>query len=342
MDNEGQNKNPNNASGTQGIFSSPDLTVDTGKIAQTSSDNSRDKSRVTSFFASTDASQRAQQLNNAMNVSEAEQAGDVVVDNGTPKKNSKLPIIMAIIVLVAVVVGLVGYAATKITEPREDGETSEEAKTPLELFQSYADYAKNGPQTDGSDNNQADERWYIDDLYSEEASAVAIDEYVTELKTRYDSFLGKNDREDLAEGLVAHQQLLDTVVIYYSLDKINNELANIYMNDGDSVAQKYIKDLTPLASNQDEESTGVLGLAQGLEYDYLNARLNVLRYYKAGGCIKNAELDDECILNLDSIQLQQEEQYAASVRNSLGSLMPILINTYHKSVNAIFNTLEQA
>lgn len=110
MDDEGQNKNPNDSGAPQGIFSTPELTVDTEKVNQASAaSEEKARSRVASIFANTETGKQAQKLNDAMGMNSQPVDGDIVIDNRGRKKRSKVPIIVAVVVLVLAGVGVGVY-----------------------------------------------------------------------------------------------------------------------------------------------------------------------------------------------------------------------------------------
>lgn len=90
----------------QGIFSTPELTVDAEKLAQNAEvTKEASRAKIASIFANTETGQQAQKLNDAMNVGAEHVTEDIVIDSGR-KKKSKVPIIMAIVALALIAVGV--------------------------------------------------------------------------------------------------------------------------------------------------------------------------------------------------------------------------------------------
>lgn len=322
----------------RGIFSTPELTVDTEKIAgSTEAAAEASRAKIASIFANTETGRQSQRLNDAM-VANSQPATEDIVINNSPKKKRRWPIVLVILALVAVAGGVLTFFLTQMRP-------SPSAATPLSLFEDYINYAKYGPQGDSTseDTSQANAvSWYIDGLHDMGLTMDEISSYLTELDKRYQNFLKVDIHDGLADdGLVLHQRLLSALSDYYSLDRFESEVVNKYLHEGDNAAQQYIEEVAPAAAMQSNESENILDMAKSLEHNYLNARLSVLRRYKVHGCITEAELDIACTLDNTDFQTQQEEQLANEIRSSLASLMPLLQNHYHSSAEAILNSLER-
>lgn len=133
MDNDKQKSAENSASPRPGIFSTPDLTVDTEKLAQAVPSADSNKSRIASVFANTDATRQAQQST----ITSTPLEGDIVL-NGTPKKRSKVPII---ILIAAILTAILVTVAVIVFSKTEQVDVYERVKT---AFLEYANFALHG------------------------------------------------------------------------------------------------------------------------------------------------------------------------------------------------------
>lgn len=326
------NSGANSSDSAQGgIFSTPDLTVNAENVAQPTQSGDERK-RVASIFANTDTGRQAQRLNDAMEAQTAPVTEDLVIRNGS--KKSKIPLI--IIAIVSLIVAM-GIAVFLIMNNLGSAET-ETQKTPLATFESYTQLLSKGPDDLQSRNTSGE--WFLFNVDSMDLTNSEYNNYLVKIDTSYRDFLERNTHEDLSDGLAIHQRLLRVLINFYSLDRLNDTLMNKYIQDGDTLAQQYIRELVPIDPAVDDESENVLDIASSLEYDYLSTRLNILRIYETHNCIVGMELNTACVLGISDSQFQQEEQRAVELRESLASLIPIIENNFQGSVKAIRKNLE--
>lgn len=328
MDNEGQNKNPGNNSGAQGIFSTPELTVDTEKITP-GANSENDKSRVASIFANTDDGQRAQKLNNAMESPAEAETADIVIDSGA-KKKSKMPIIMAIAVLIVIAIGLVTFAVSKIGGGGGD-EVAKVPTTAKEAFEDYRNYLVNGPE--GAENTTGE--WFLIALYDEDLLDVEEKtNYVNTLRAKFNTYYDMINKTDETE---IYDNLLGIVVNGASLDVLSNELLETYTQGGKDGAQKYISNIAP-------EIKKAPNLAINMSVsvrDFLKQQLNLIEIYDSFNCIENNMILYSCGKDegLQSATLMNVRKNQSASMQSISQLFPNVANILVEMTNDFNNSI---
>lgn len=284
------------AAGAQGIFSTPELTVDTEKIAQNNTNN--EKKRVASIFANTDAGQRSQKLNNAMGVSSQPITEDLVIQNG-PKKKSKLPIILAVVVLIVVVGGLVGWMVMRNNDSSEISLSN--------AFDAYVNYLLFGkedisPLSD-TYNSSGDYTLYAI-MSSDIAEQTEFSKHLTELSQTLQLALQKNkiiSNEAKNELQLFFQSTLAWQQTFFFNDTLQI-IQEVYEKDGDEAASKKAAELYAFLTSSQDDTIKEIG--EGL-INAQTARINFLKELNARGC-KLSDTSDKC---LDAISELEGSKY---------------------------------
>lgn len=305
--NEGQD-NANKAgggsiAGSQGIFSTPELTVDAEKISQANTNT--EQKRVASFFANTDAGQRSQKLNNAMGISSQPITEDLVIQN-EPKKKSKLPIILAVMVLIAVIGGMVGWIIMSNDEQTSTANvTIEEAR---QKFDRFATYILFGEEIDSlPDQFQNEEDYKIteelmnptDQSYWKTASNL-----LQQALTSYDQ-VGQNSDDILSQYLGSLQDNFNFLSFYVSYQAPSEQqIITSYVDSGEEIARTYIENYFQNIKDTEAQILETFVEQQILYYD------NYLKYigaFVSAGCISdNHRLSLPC----ETLYTNAEEQQA--------------------------------
>lgn len=293
----------NNSSARQGIFSTPNLTVDTEKLAQASSAENANKTRVASFFANTDATRQAQQPVIASQPVE----GDVIIDNA-PKKRSKLPIIILVAVVIIAIIVTVVLIISKNTTPGTDGNISAQ-----EAFNSYYELLTKGPKD--YEGEKPDE-WFLFSLpYQINLDLSQKNQYIADLLESFGVFsraaVGISD-------LGSYSSLLQQLSYGIYPSALDSMITNEYLKDGNPrTAYQLVNNLAPELS---EDRTNYFSITSGLRR-YALAELNLVELYATNGCIKDGIFEYTCTQNLlDSDRgtvndlLQQQENALAAIK----------------------------
>ncbi len=331
-DNDANKNAQNNSASRQGIFSTPELTVNSENITQ--QNNEETKSRVASIFANTDAGKQAQKLNDAMDAQTVPATEDLVIQN-EPKKKSKLPIILLILVLVAAGVGgLVWVLMNNIrVEP---------VMTARRAFSEYREYLVAGPEGGRGDNQSAGD-WFLFTLSESDLSSTEQMEYLNDLESRFATFktaYDKSSQSSLDSGL--DQQinyytiLLQTIINMDSLDFLAQRVLDKYINDGSEAANNYAKSLT--AANADDL---LVRNANSFISRYLEAELSAIEIYLRHDCIVDEKVDYAC-----GVELSNNNDTLVSAQNNQGNsisglkqLSPRLYSSLRNSTEIITNLL---
>lgn len=260
MDNgDKQKPNLNNSAAQGGIFSTPDLTVDTEKLAQINQANqvtsaASDKTRVASFFANTDATKQAQQ--SVITAQPLE--GDLVINN-VPKK-SKMPIIVMVVLLVISMIGIVVLFAVNRPESKD---SYSQVKT---AFLEFSNFVLNGQVSSGelddscieeetcyfmqaAQSKEAFEKFYSDsaELRGQLEKALAIWDEKTSTDEQNDGINSGNletgliNKARLAQEISNLIDAYDFIRLYAGYDALTkNDIEKYYLENGESDTQKYI------------------------------------------------------------------------------------------------------
>lgn len=286
---DGHDKDANNTqsnsanSNAQGIFSTPELTVDTENIAPTNTEET--KSRVASIFANTDAGRSAEQLNNAMSVNSQPVTEDVVINNG-PRKRSKVPIIVAIIVLVLAAVGAGTYfLAQTLGDNKVASVNISEAKEKFDEFATYLLFGKpekalSGKYEAGTAYRIGEEFAANNTEYLEHAAAMLLI-----ASNVYQQTEDRNER--LTDYLASLSDNLAFLIFYLGYNALpETQIANIYSSQGRDASLAYIND--HFRNYQDNESQ-VLATFLEQKYLYYNNYLDYISALIDAQCVQNGQ-----------------------------------------------------
>ncbi len=319
MDGHDDDKNVNGAGGspTQGIFSTPELSVDAEKIAQDNTAAAAESSRakIASIFANTETGKQAQRLNDAMIANTVPATEDIVLDNG-PKKRRKWPIVLAVVVLLAVVGGAVGYFVV--------GGVPEEKKreTLASLFGDYRKYLVDGPESideneDAEDTANTGSEWFLFNLENSDLTTSEQDGYITELKKRYRVFADTAKEKNVIprEQLSMYTGTLNALVSILQINVLSQKVLDSFLEGGAGTAYRYVEEI----SNDiyDDSASNSLTVVANALKDFLSAQLTLIEIYSNNQCIENGLIDYTCNFIGDgansAVSEAQQQQDSASL-----------------------------
>lgn len=271
MDNDKQKSAENSASPRPGIFSTPDLTVDTEKLAQAVPSADSNKSRIASVFANTDATRQAQQST----ITSAPLEGDIVL-NGAPKKRSKVPIIVLAIAAALIIALIVIFSILKNTSaPASPSISAQEA------FHEYYELVTRGPK---DYDRESTNEWFLYALQDEDLlDAQEKTEYVNEL-IQYVELA--NQKINVA----SYDKNLKAIVYTIMPEVFSAKLTELYSETGAQSALQFVEEIR---SNEGEASSMLSALNWGFN-QYAMAQIQIYDFYESYGCIKDG-LDVDCI-----------------------------------------------
>lgn len=323
-DNDANKNAQNNSAGRQGIFSTPELTVNAENIAQ--QNNEETKSRVASIFANTDAGKQAQKLNDAMDAQTVPAAEDLVIQNG-PKKKSKLPIILLILVLVAAGVGGLAWVLMNNIKPQETVSSIEEAKRKFDNYATYILYGEKADVLAGTyDRNEAYE---LSLQFEKTTPDVAFwNTASTLLSDAASSYVSAQDKQDtsLELYLSSYKNDFDFVKEFYLLGELSmDQLIKSYASSGIDMAKEYVKNYYSQVGST-KSTLGSVIINSKVE-QYTNY-VDVIGFYADNGCLVDNVLDDDCVaamgenvdlyksmFNVDAADQQAYEGLRSLIRN---------------------------
>ncbi len=342
----------------QGIFSSPDLAVNSENLEDIKPELSNEnKSRIASAFAMTDATQKHDQLADQMASQDQDAVSGTVLPAGAGgfgsnstastatgdirmpgvKKKSKLPLILlALVVLAAIGGGVVAWMLLG------------ESKTPVvltakEAFASYRDYLENGPENLRNDEREPEAGNYF--LYQVSNSGIItekqLSEYLIELGKKYDTFSGlAAESNDLNVNLDQYGRMLELLVVNASLRELKQNLLNKYVDSGANVAYNYIFEVVPKQPD-DEEYYAMKKISSALEA-FLNDELDLIEVYDNLGCISDHKISATCGHEDDHdngliMELQAKQ---SSEQDSIVSYSAVLRPIFTAQTERIAQTME--
>lgn len=294
MDGHDNDEHANNASSTQGgIFSTPDLTVNDGNIAQPISNPEGERKRVASIFANTDTGRQAQRLNDAMEAQTTPITEDLVINNG-PRAKSKLPLIIALVVLVVVAAGIGGWAI--INSFSNNNPDANVALTPQEAFVRYKNLITYGDENTADFGSISDSDWFIFQLRNGGLNNVSMQEYINKVSQSYDGFSGiastkAEDRGDI--DMNQYARLLDLFLKGGSLKLIQQNILDEFLKRGSESAYSYIQELIPKQPD-DEEYQSMIIVSDAIG-TFLQDELTLLEIYEGWGCIDDNSVSMSCV-----------------------------------------------
>lgn len=295
MDNDKQKSAENSASPRPGIFSTPDLTVDTEKLAQAVPSADSNKSRIASVFANTDATRQAQQST----ITSTPLEGDIVL-NGAPKKRSKTPIIVIIACLVIIMSVTVTTIALMGAHDKTSDISSKTAKTDFDHFATYLLYET---EKDILRDEYEPTREYAvarnmgtsqeNDRFWEEVLRL----FGTARQSYDELFRADESSLNILDSYSKNLIFLDT---YRKKDMSDiNNIISEYVDYGYDFAFSKLEDFYADMNN--------INNATSLQYynfiikEY-EAMFKLIDYYVEYGCMKNGAIDSTCVKNIVNIE----------------------------------------
>lgn len=316
---------------SQGIFSTPDLTIDAEKIAPT--DNERERSRVASIFAKTETGKQAQKLNDAMGMATQPAEEDIVVAKPR-KKRSKMPIIVAVVVVLALAIGGVVIWALNRTEK----------VTPLMAWNDYREYLEKGPESSQAEDG---EEWFLFGIAQTELSGEAIDNYTNELMNKYDKFadlvnntnLKVDNLERFRERVNIYKNILQVAIKTSTVEWLNAKMSSEYLAHDAYAARQYIDQVASISEDDSQWSE-----ALNFINEYLTSGFTTLEIAKAHDCITDGSLDVSCTVDLMSSSTTYKEAIEQQMEalDKIGVASLSLEEMLRSATDTITNELESA
>lgn len=344
------NNTDNQDGGAQGIYSTPDLTVNSENIAQQSA-GSDDKARIASAFASTDATQQANDFANRLNGMATPQAAEEIKLNNS-KKQSKVPIITAVVLILIAVIGAVAWMITSMVggsdnNPQEAEEvTAAQVKQYYNSFINYLYSGKNSDQ-DVAESLVLDESYSVftpDSVYAESVIARDADintsEYLIDLENKYKIFAEAYVsvyKSELSPAI--HNYFYD----YAHIEKFTSEqLMQLFLTNGLDSAKAVVSDTYSKIYNNEslQKYVSDLKLIDNYQLDYLSLA-------QRHNCIAGATVDSVCLndYEVEFSTLMVDEVSAAYVNalqlevslreEAMGEIVRLYEQLYNKDVTQV-------
>lgn len=339
MDGSENDENKNlDSSAQQGIFSTPELTVDAEKLSQdTEAAKEASRAKIASIFANTETGQQAQRLNDAMEANAEPITEDIVINNGV-KKKKKWPIVVGVLVVVAAVVGV----GTWLFVQSLGGQVKE---TPLEAFNKYLALAKDGPENKPSGDaeagsaNMPSNKWFLREVSNAGLQKNEAESYLQAVESAYARFYELYSKDSNSQMTLTnkYREILNVYVDLNSTARLADELASKFLDDSPNAAYNYVQSFSDTDSMTVLEKDGVNQLRA-----YLEAELSMLSISDTSGCVAEGVLDTSCRANLvetseayrEPLQEQQQaSQNMATVSMTLGKLLQDQALVLQKEVN---------
>lgn len=283
-ENDKQKSTDNNASTRPGIFSTPDLTIDAEKIAQSAPSPDANKTRVASFFANTDATRQAQQPTIVSQPLE----GDIVINN-SPKKRGKL-----LATVLAVATAIIATAIIILTIAGSNAKNTEMLRS---SFNKYANFLLAGVESPYNFEQIYSGTEYVYSFMSRVYDDnEARKKYFDKLQELYREFVLQTKHTNVYSS---HEELINgygdaiSSYAYYATitDLDESKIAEDYFVRGYDSARNLAKSMyAPLLDNGDAYAKN-LG-------DYYERKailfLDTVAAYENAGCITNRQIMASC------------------------------------------------
>lgn len=341
----------------QGIFSSPELSVNSENLDQikpaVSADN---QSRISSAFAQTDASASRDQLTAQMNAQAGSPtsapiaSGALVPANTTSstasgdirlpgtKKKSKLPLILACLAVVAAIAGITYFIVTQPRSETQDPGTQNTAVTAeaKQAFDKYATYLLYGEEKDTLDGEfDPNKQYTIDQQLDTESFNLEYWDKSTNLLSEVNKKLATVDssmKSQLLGALANYQTYFNFLKGYRRAGELNEEqLFSAYVNGGTEAAQVFISTHYSAFSELDSDLAKAYIEQKTQQYSDM---VEVYAIYNNAGCIQNGVLDrTSCGGNVSADVSQAFNNLSQSINNHMSAADNILKNAtrYAKS-----------
>lgn len=317
-------------SAAQGIFSTPELTVDTEKITQ-QNNSAKEKNRVASIFANTDAGRQAQNINDAMVTSSAPATEDIVIRN-EPKKRGKVLVIVAIVILLAAVGGGVGWLViNSLSNKGNSTITFDDVKT---QFNKYSNYVLYGNEKDDSFPSDFEEN-YDYKINQQVVAQDSANEYwsraealITNVVDSYKQLENKNDQ--ILSLLESQQKTLSFLRTYVSIGTPDDEaLITMIENQGVDTGKEYIDSFYSDLSKQAQDITLTLTENRINQYKTL---ADILGLYSEKNCLSENEIDIECTESITDNQLNSLLVQYSALEHDADQLLSVTIQDFEKQI----------
>ncbi len=337
--------------GPQGIFSSPDLAVNSENLEEIKPNLSEEnKSRIASAFAGTDATKKHDQLSEQMAASAQDQdaiSGTVIPAGGFgsnsggaggfggnsttstatgdiripgAKKKSKLPLIFLALVVLAVAIG----GVTWVMLGGQQQKTQVSLKT---AFNNYANFFLYNTESNANLEGlyQYGDTYYIGTLNDE----AQIDEHFAKSEEKYRNFLevykkyieehpDNNIDVNVAERIEPYYNNLDLVRYLSKAPNISaNSLLEAFLEAPDGLSFQ-IDDYYKVFSESTVENTR----NYGVEYkSQLQSLLVAYQTYNTEGCLVEGSISLECRQNSTNEHLQRANEALVKFSDFYSSML---------------------
>ena len=281
----------------QGIFSTPELTIDAEKLAQNAEEiNASSRAKIASIFANTETGQQAQKLNDAMAAATAPATEDIVIDNGV-KKKKKWPIMVGITALI-VIVGGVGMWFLVDNLNRQDQTAASVPVSLKDSFNAYMNYLAYG--TDSTvdflfqDFQKDYSVQYPYNIYAESVIAgledgVDRETYIERLYEKYNSlasaYEAANDGEQLSSAIK------DYFYDYANMPALNSAaITQIYIDQGEAGAKQTIDEYY----NIDQASEDLKKYAEN-QRTIASLEVSIIKVATENNCMVDYAIQEVCL-----------------------------------------------
>lgn len=300
----------------QGIFSSPDLAVNSENLEEIKPELRADnKSRIASAFAMTGATQRHDQLSEQMEAQGAISGTVIPANNATTstatgdikipgaKKKSKLPLTLLVSVIFIAVGGCVAWTVLRLTAP----ETSK-VSTLRKSFNEFANFFLYNTESDADLEGlyQYRELYYVGTLSSEseiDKHFLTAEDKFGVFGSEYERYLEQNIDNNFREYL---DQLVESYPTKLDLLRCILQKPNL---DADTILAAYIGDSSGVASAIAQYYSLYVGSSvestRRFAVDYIaqtNSLLSAYQIYQDNGCIdfEFSMINGTCLDNIGS------------------------------------------
>lgn len=326
MDNDKQKSAENNASARPGIFSTPDLTVDSEKLAQSAPTADSNKSRIASVFANTDATRQAQQFT----ITSTPLEGDIVLNNA-PKKRSKLPILIVVGVIILLIGAIIVYTVLSNSNSQK---TENEAGSITRKFDTFASYILfDGQNDDLSGDYDPSFTYAIENNMNNDEKSNTFWSHATALlnEVMQSDEVSPSDTvmHSLLDGYYQNFQFLD--LYRRTPEPSHDKIMSDYANGGIKQSVDYVKGTYNDFNQPDNE---VSRAYYDLMIEQAEKDLEILDTYGKHGCISGGDIDTTCeealltepetVAILDQYMSEYTEisnQSSALVKNAITSVI---------------------
>jgi len=341
MDHEGNKNSDRNTSSEQGggIFSTPDLSVNTENLPNAEAALSEDnKSRIAAAFRGTEASQKQTQ---AREMNEAALArsdipstatGDIKLP-GEKKKHKKAPLIIVAILALLAVGGGVVWLIGNLSMPTK--------QTVIQTFMHYVDYMEDGPENESHDLVKPallhmEENGYTSN--EQEQFTKNARQLFQDFRTMFDKSnlsLDANFKQAMDNKLNQYSELLDFIIVYNNLYINNAALLGVYISNGRDAAIQSITQMLPKYEYNEQLQYPIEKIS-----DYWHKNIAIYDLYSQYGCIDGATLDMGCASAIFDPELRQLSSYNEMIIDGISLYYNLAIRNFQAATKEIKASLE--